>query len=172
MPASVLVSVAVSSWSDSVVVSGGSGAGTLRLAYALNGTITGLGGATLILAGPFGSPAPLFDSGTVSLDIPFAFGVPFNIGASLSVSARASDLFVSGATLHSIADYAHTATQLPFLVLDQNLAPVPGSSVSSSDGSFSYVADPGGMAAVPEPAAALLLATALSALVIARRLTL
>ena len=127
---------------DDLMVLGGVGSGLLRATYLLSGTDTtnalSVAVSQLFVQGPPGSFF-LTGPGTLTIDIPFTFGVPFVLQAALNVgNGSDSQVLLPFTGLSGTSDY--TASLLPFQVLDVNGQRIVGATVRSP--TFTYDVDP------------------------------
>lgn len=140
---------------DSLLISGGSGSGMLRLAIAVSGSATSFGGA--ISFGELSSHSGQFltsagmtylveGPGEYMMELPFIFGIP--VALDLEFVAGITFLDNNGGS-HSggISDFFHSADFLSFTVFDSSELPVPDATVFSTSG-FQYQV---GEISVPEP---------------------
>lgn len=159
---------------DTLIISGGSGAGTMGLPIELTGTDGAFGGATAYGsltaggAGYFvttGGPVSYVEGpGLYTYEIPFVFGVPVSIG--LELIATVFGIGTSGGdSSGGISDFFGSADFLPFIVYDSNGGIVAGATVFSTSG-HEY---PVGALDVPEPSTLALFGAGLAALAMLRR---
>ena len=159
---------------DTLVVSGGSGSGTLWIPIDLSGSDSSFGGATAYGsltaggAGHFitgGGPVSYVEGpGEYTYELTFVFGVPVSMGLELIATIfgiGTSEGDFSG----GISDYFSSADFLPFIVFDSTGGAVADATVFSTSG-FEY---PVGALDVPEPSTLALVATGILGLAAIRR---
>ena len=168
---------------DTLIITGGSGIGTLIMDIGVTGTLSASG----IFVSVFEVIAPLVPvpnwnpvglwyacgsytsgytcpattwgestsvNGIVSLSIPFVFGVPFNTQLHIDGGTGAGGYWSEGGS--GTVDFFNTAQILPLLILDSNGNQVLGATATSDSG-FSYDIASANGAQVPDPGSTLLL---------------
>lgn len=179
----LVVAAALSSFSDTLTISGGVGQGYFQPTFLVDGFAS--------------TTAPLFYNACVELGtggvhpsvyndcvrntgavhgyitpnpIAFTYGTAFDANVNfISVIGNSDDQWAAPYTASAVADFSHTVTLQDLLILDSNMQPIQGATLLAESGT-QYALNPRNDGnTVPAPGSALLLALGFTSLAAVRR---